>query len=531
MSVNVVGLAASRKTPGVYLSVILGGPGTSAGAAPLSICCVGNMIATAITGSSPSFTIAAGTEQASGTANETPVQVFDKDEAASKFGKGSELHLMAAAVFAQYPDAMLYCCPVAEGGGAARAAGTLVFTTTATGSGTLRLIINGVNMEIGVLSGDTVSAIAAAVCQKVLDNTDLLPVTAEFSTGTVTFTAKQKGTRGNNILLRAYWVNGTTVTKIGTSTASGFGTSATIASALTLGATADSITNALAAMAPTLYDRIAIAHDDSTNGGLLRDHLDSMAGVTTMLWAQGVMAVSAAPGATQTITAAMNASRVQVVSQEKAEMTTGEIAAQAAAARLAGDSIVGGSITGEASDPACNLDGVMLKTIKVQALASDIPTQTEIETLLNYGATPLVPSPNHPGYVQIPRSITSRHKSGASFNYAVLDTSEVTIVDYAARQIRNDLTITFAGYKLASDSEDDAQNPISQTATPKDIKARVLFNLFQLESRGIIRNVTAHLPELVVEEDPVTRGRVNMNIPIEPIPGLHVMGGNVRQVS
>ena len=37
MTITIPGLASSTKTPSVYLNVILGGPGTSAGAAPADV--------------------------------------------------------------------------------------------------------------------------------------------------------------------------------------------------------------------------------------------------------------------------------------------------------------------------------------------------------------------------------------------------------------------------------------------------------------------------------------------------------------
>ena len=60
MSIAIAGLPASRKTPGINFTVVLGGPGTSSGSAPKSVMLLGNMIGTAITGSSPTLAVAAG---------------------------------------------------------------------------------------------------------------------------------------------------------------------------------------------------------------------------------------------------------------------------------------------------------------------------------------------------------------------------------------------------------------------------------------------------------------------------------------
>ena len=159
MSITVAGVPASRKTPGVNFNVVLGGSGTSAGQAPRRIMLLGNMIATALTNSSPSFTVAAGTA-----ALATPVFVPSPDDAAVLFGSGSELHRMAIKVFQQWPRALLYGISIAEAGTAA--SGTLTFATTASEAFSVRCRIGGETFDVSVASGDTATAIAAAVASR-----------------------------------------------------------------------------------------------------------------------------------------------------------------------------------------------------------------------------------------------------------------------------------------------------------------------------------------------------------------------------
>ncbi len=213
MTVNVSGVATSRKTPGVYGQVILGGPGTNAGAAPISALIVGNMIAHAttttgtltlpqaiiavastagfppvgtltiitsvgaevvaytsiqdatnfaggsggtgamtnggvaalrsITGAAPTFACNAGTYlNTVGGAFESPVKLTDQDDAKTRFGQGSELHLQAVAYFVQDPSGSLTALPVTESAGV-RATATLTLVGTATASGTIRMSILG----------------------------------------------------------------------------------------------------------------------------------------------------------------------------------------------------------------------------------------------------------------------------------------------------------------------------------------------------------------------------------------------------
>ena len=68
------GLSASRKTPGIYLAVILGGAGTSSGDAPKTILLQGNFLATAISAASPALSVAAGTMAAATASEKCPTQ-------------------------------------------------------------------------------------------------------------------------------------------------------------------------------------------------------------------------------------------------------------------------------------------------------------------------------------------------------------------------------------------------------------------------------------------------------------------------
>jgi phage tail sheath gpL-like len=94
MTITVQGLSSSRKTPGVYLAVVLGGVATSAGAVAKKILLLGNRISAALTGASPTFSTPAGTQ-----GDADPVDVYSADDAKTMFGQGSELHRMALRVF------------------------------------------------------------------------------------------------------------------------------------------------------------------------------------------------------------------------------------------------------------------------------------------------------------------------------------------------------------------------------------------------------------------------------------------------
>jgi phage tail sheath gpL-like len=536
VSISVPGVPPSRKTPGITFNVVLGGPGSSSGSATKTLILLGNMIGTAITGASPALSVAAGTATVV-----TPVFVASDSDAQTLFGAGSELHRMALAVFAQYPDASLYACPVADAGGIA-ASGVLTFTTTASAAYTVRLKLCGQTIDVPVASAATATVIAAAVADAIND-ANALPFTAQNSVGAVTVTAKQTGPRGGVIVVDAYFVpaGSTLETRITTnSTSSGAGTTGIWSSTSTLGgeitltngATQDSFANALAAINPTRYDRIVCACIDATNADLVVAELNAQAGPTVQLLEQAVMATSATYANAVTLATGRNASRMQVAWHHASVLPPPDVAAQVAAARLAGDAYAGGSLVGEASDPAANLDGVNLATVPMQRLPADRPTGTEIENALNNGLAVIGTSALRPGYGALVRSVTSRSTASGVPNYAVIDTAYVTVCDHAADDLRSYLATELAGAKLGAD--DASGNPVTRApnvTTPSAIRSLIFGRLKTYESDAILRDVSLNDALLVVEADGTTPGRVNCEIPCEPITALHQVAGNVRQLA
>lgn len=106
-----------------------------------------------------------------------PVRIFSASQAASAFGQGSMLHLMAKAFLDINRVAELWCIPQGEGSGQADAA-TIKLSGTATENGVLVTYIAGVRLPVSVLTGDTGAEIADSLAALVNGNPDL-PVTAE----------------------------------------------------------------------------------------------------------------------------------------------------------------------------------------------------------------------------------------------------------------------------------------------------------------------------------------------------------------
>lgn len=540
------GLPASTKTPGTYLRLIFGGPGTAVGQAEETIMLLGNMISSAITGSAPAFSVSAGTASLA-----VPTQVFDTNDAINKFGRGSELHLMCEAAFAADPRTVLWATPVDVAAGAVTAALTLVLSgTNPTGNLQIDMFCDGRTTGGPIEASALVDDIGTGLTALLNDLQDL-PFTGQYnaSTNTATFTMKEAGTRGNLYFLRIRITDLTTgkVYEIGSGTAA-----ATVQGlTLTLGSAAGSfsggtgtetttLTTALNAIAAERWNRIVLAMEDQTNITAAVAQVVSNADVAVMLWEQLIVgntrsfsaSISSGVGGPKAMAATQNQLRLQLVWHYNSDRSPGVIAAQAAAARLMGDGHVQGSSVGEASDPAANLDATQMATVPVQWNAADRPLASQIETALNYGVTVLAPSSARPGFTQIVRSITTRFQdqTGAT-NYAVLDTSEVTVVDYEADLIRATVANTYPNHKLADDPANGDPPNAPMIVTPGMLKSLIASVLRTEEREGHIINTDQWMSALSVVRDGNARGRANSNIPIEPAPGFHIFGGNVRQVA
>lgn len=535
MTINIPGLATSTKTPGVYLNVILGGSPSSPGTQAIKILLMGNKMGTVVSGSAPTIALPAGT-----VATATPVALSSSDDAGTYFGLGSEVHDMARAVFAQYPNATLYGVAVAEGGGA-YASVVCTFATTATAAFTIRLRVCGEVIDVPVNTGDTATVIGTAVCTAV-NAVTWLPYYAQFVLGAVTFTAKCNGPRGNDLVVLASFVSSAgTETPITTSSTTSPGATTGIFSGGTDvgglyhfsgGTTQDSFAAALSAIAAVRYNRIVGSCTDATNIGRISTHISSQSSISTQKREQGVVASLASAGSATTLATGVNAARMQVCWHYNSLVPACMVAAQVCAARVNGDALTGvaSPLPGENADPDANLSGVQLVSIPMQNAVDDQPTATEVEETLNNGLTVVGASVARPGYGVLTRSITSLSLINGLQNYAVLDTGYVTVCDYVADGEQAALAVRYAGFKLGSNDVNGDPPKAPLVTTPQQIRASVLLDLKGYESQGIIRDVDVNAPLLVVEANALVAGRVDMDIPVEVTPWLTILAGNVRQI-
>lgn len=487
-----------------------------------------------------------GNMRSTGTATpEQPVQVFSPDDGTTKTGAGSELDLGLAAVFAQKKDAEVWICPVAEGGSAVKALGVVVFANNAGTAGVVRVVIAGqLIAETAVAAGDTPTTIAAAVAATI-NAVSSLPVTAGASTGTLTLTAKQGGPRGNEIAVQVELTTTTTTAALNGGTASATivrGRLGTGSGGATAGSVADSFVNALAAIASDEWVIVA-ACTDQTNINRVRDHIAQYAGIPDLRRQQGIVALKMLDVAgANAIGVATNSARVQIVYARDANAantvvdpwtpSTMVVAASVGAARLYGDGQVGGggTVLGEITYVAANLDGCQLGGVRAPTLIAANLLGTELASVLNSGLTPLVPSAVNPGYRQLYKSITSYCRDGSSNpTKAVHDTSKVTIPDFAAQRFTNRVRADFPNKNLVPEPATPRPPNTPNSVQPSMVKAAVLDEAFKMEGEDILVNVELFADAMVVEVAPSNPGTLLGQFPIDCIDHLHAMAATVQQ--
>ncbi len=128
-------------------------------------------------------------------ANE-PMQVLSADQVGAEYGLGSQLHRLAISSFKGGKSIETWVAPQDETG--TKASRDVVFTTAGVSAGTIALYIANEYVGITIASGTSQDDIATAVMNAV-NADESLPVVATVATNTLTLTAKNSGTYGNEL--------------------------------------------------------------------------------------------------------------------------------------------------------------------------------------------------------------------------------------------------------------------------------------------------------------------------------------------
>jgi len=446
-------------------------------------------------------TLLIGQKLAAGTAVADTLQfVSTTDDAKTLYGKGSHLARMHAAARAVDPFGEIWCIGIADANGTA-ATGTLALTGPATGAGTINLYIAGQKIAVAVASGDTATAIGDAIAAAVNAETEL-PVTAANVTGTVTFTARQKGTLGNDIKLQLNYRG------LAGNESLPAGLAGTI-TAMASGATDPTLTAAISAMGDELFDFIIHPFNDSTSLDALKTLMNDTAGRWSYLkkiYGHCYTAKRGSGGALVSFGSGRNDQHHTICGIE-ANMPTPvwEVAAaygQRNAVFLRADisrPTQTGELVGVLPAPAGSRFTI---SEKQSLLENGIATQT-------YGG----------GAVRIERAITTYQKNASNqADDSYLDSEDMHKIAYVLRDLEGVITSKYGRAALANDGTRFGAGRV--VVTPSIARSEIIARCYALEELGLLENIEVMKKYLVVERS--GSNRLNVLFPPDFVNGLRI---------
>lgn len=433
---------------------------------------------------------------ASGSATaDKPIKILSQEDGVLYGGQGSIADLTISSLLKVNPNLSVDLVPIDDAGGSP-SVGTITVANVPTSTGTLRIWIGNVLVEVTVTSGDAVNDIAAAIDTAIQAKEHLMPVTSGVSTAVVTLTARNDGLLGNNIAISYEAINILTTTFVVVQPVSG--------------ATDPSITNALAAIFPKKYDYILCTLNDATNLGLLKAHLVSVSSALEKRRGMGIYGWNQAQATVETLAGTtMNYERLSVgsVTYDKTTSQGHSLDYEIAGAYCAANASV--------NDPALPRNGVVLTGIAPPSIDNRY-SRSEQESMLYNGVTPL--DVNFNEEVNIVRAITNYTTSSAGYpDPARLDITTILSMDFGAFAIEFRQAETFQQAKKTKKSKDK-------------VETQILDVMRQLEDLEIWHNIDEYGPQVMVEDDLQDFARVNTSIPTPVVLGLHVLGNKFNLV-
>ncbi len=492
-AITLTGLAANDPVPGSYLEVNFAQGEAAGSGSPIEVLLVGNKLSG---GSATVDTTVYGPDSI--------VTLQTEQDAINLFGAGSELHRMFRRFTKVNRDTTLRAIAVTESAGA-QATGTIRFVGTATAAGSARLYLDEEFVEVAIdnldISSDIATEMATAINQKTH-----WPVTAAGTAtgvwGFLTLTAKQRGTRGNDIRYMPQ-------------IAPSIGMSVPTATDLPMagGTTADDNTAALSTINPQKYYYIASAANDATQFGALVTQIGTQASPTTGIRQRAIAGSVDTISNTNTLATGRNAARAEIVWSEKSCWTPAELAANQAA-------IV--TLFETKPNPRTNFAGFgndattqPFWVVPRPRLDSAVVSRTNIKSALNNGVSPIGVNPN--GSTYLVNRITTRSLNGSNNDYRIRDSHKVTICDFFGDDLLAKVSLNFAGKRIADDPPDGARAPGPLVVTPRIFKGAIFGLIDVYDLNDLLQDVPVIKASTVVQRETNPGTRMSARIPLRPI--------------
>lgn len=433
----------------------------------------------------------------------TLIRVTSAAQADAQFGAGSMLAGMVRAALAIDTYTELQVMPLIDNVAGVAATGTIAFTGPATASGTVELMIAGRRVSVGVISGDTATAIGTAAAAAITAAADM-PVTAAAVTGTVTLTSRHKGEAGNSLSARVNYYAGQTLPA---------GVGVTI-SAFTNGAGNPALATALAALGDEWLHAWAVPYSDAASLASIKTELTSRFAWNREIEAHAFAAARGTQGTLGAIGDSHNCQHLSIMMANDEPMPAYEKAAEtmAIAAYYA------------AIDPARPIQNLAYKWCLPPAAANRFTNEERNLLLFDGIATSKVATD---GTMLVERLITTykTNTAGAS-DISYLDSETLFTLMFIRHDWRDYIQRKYPRHKLA---DDGTRYGIGQAVvTPVVMKAEAIAKFREWEDLGLAENMADFKANLVAERNASDPNRMDMLLPPDLVNQLRIVANKIQ---
>ncbi len=417
------------------------------------------------------------------------------------FGRGSIGSFMAKAFKLNNPYTEVWGIGVADAGGGTAATGTATFSGTSSAAGTLYFYIAGIRIPVAVASGRTITQQGDDLVAALTDYE--LPVTASNNAGVVTFTARNKGTTGNDIDLRVNYNPGEFVAA---------GTTCTIV-AMASGATDGAIASAISAMSSIQYHTIVSAWSLDADLDLFEAELLTRWGPMYQIEGHVFAGIKGTQGAMTTLGNARNSYNSSVIG-----IGVSPSPAYSWAAAVGAQDAYQCTI-----DPFRPRTTILLKGMLPPAPAS-LLTRAERDILLSDGVSTYTVDGG--GNCLIERLITTYQTTNSVADPTYLDIMTVRGLAALRYTQRARIALKFPRHKLADDGTNFG--PGQAIVTPSIIKSELIALFILWMDAGWVEGLEQFKTDLIVQRNTSDPNRIDVLMSPDLINAFFVYAAQIQ---
>ena len=423
-----------------------------------------------------------------GVAALTPTQFTREDQVAAAFGRGSMLHSMAKAVFANDRSTDTWFAALDDPSGGAKATFTVTMTVSSPKTGTIAFWVAARRYSVTVTGTSTADTIAAALASAISGDTDA-EATATATNAVTTITARHAGAAAGQLDVRHSHQSDEALP---------LGVTVVIANG-TAGAGAVDLSALVTAIGDQRFNLIASAYTDVTALGVLHTELADRWKASRQNDGVAFQATPASLSGASTIGIGPNSPHLVVLSCFGSPTPPWSYAA----------GVIGVVSRAAVQDPARPFQRLDVAGLLAPSERNEF-TRDERNSLLLAGVATTYAGPGR--RVTLERLITTyRTNSQAALDTAYRDLNTVLTLSLMRAELVSLFTTKYPRHKLAADG--NRFGPGQAVLTPSLAIAEMLRLFRDWEDRGLVEDVDQFKTDLLAEIDPTDPTRLQLYLP------------------